>query len=400
MLMRRSRSLTVIGLVVAALGDRAFSAPLSPNSKVAGKHIDPRVATAIEGLEVREERLRELSLTYEFRLSRFEIARVGAGEVVPGQSVFRSSNAASRELEHSRVTWARKGRKMLFDELHLLPRPHLPSRVRFVYDGEKVLTAIYNSADGTEPKVSVSDGESHRMRLVRGASQAGLLCQGKPLPDLIRARARVRCLGYEQVDRDRCLVLELQDSSPNADRARVWIDLAHGFLLRKAQRYDGPRLAVELVATNPREWAPTLFLATRVVTHIYPLVIRGRIEIPPTQHLVTVQSVQIGGLSDSLFEAAPAAGQKGFDLRTGAFFGLMPQRTPDGDVAAAADRGKALLAVRPPPAESKPGPPPEAVRSNDAECGPQCLYIICRNLVQAGGNTPAVKGWDIMGQSR
>jgi hypothetical protein len=298
------------------------------------------------------------------------------------------------EIYRGRFTWACKGRKMLLGQMgeQVRGKPH--PRVQYLYDGEKILTRYYREpSDKREPKEDVSDDKSLLADIWHGAARVGLLYANQPLSQILKTRAHVQRVGYERVGGDRCLVLDIDDPVQNTDqtygRARLWIDLQHGFLLRRVQQYDMQdrrTLASEDLATEPREYAPGLFLATRVRSWSFNVIEGGQVRdhkygtVPTIVRTATVRRVVVGGLPDRLFYSTPSTRGAAFDTRTGARYGSLPRRASDREVAAAADRARALVSAKALPAQLHVGPDPQSMPARDQDCGPQCLYVICRAL--------------------
>jgi hypothetical protein len=276
---------------------------------------DPRVTAVVEGLEAREQRLRETSITYDWRLVHRLTPEGSATSAARTAALQPSGKMQELEIYRGRFTWACKGRMMLLGQMgeQVRGKPH--PRVQYLYDGEKILTRYYREpSDKREPKENVSDDKSLLADIWHGAARVGLLYANQPLSQILKTRAHVQRVGYERVGGDRCLVLDIDDPVQNTDqtygRARLWIDLQHGFLLRRVQQYDMQdrrTLASEDLATEPREYAPGLFLATRVRSWSFNVIEGGQVRdhkygtVPTIVRTATVRRVVVGGLPDRLF---------------------------------------------------------------------------------------------------
>lgn len=356
---------------------------------------DARVTAVIEGLQAREQRLREISITYDFRLVHRLPLEGNRATGASTTALQPPGKMQELEIYRTRYTWACKGRKMLLDQAGEWVRGKPHPRVQYLYDGEKILTRYYREpSDKRQPKEDVSDSNSLVVNIRHGAANVGLLYFNQPVSEMLKMRAHVRRVGYERVGEDRCLMLDIddpvQDTERTYGRARLWIDLQHGFLLRRVQQYDmndRRTLEAEMLATEPREYAPGLFLATRVVYWDLNVIEEGdRVRdhkygtVPTIVSTAAIRRVVVGGLPDRLFRSTPSARTAAFDTRTGARYGSLPRRASDREVAAAADRARALVSAKALPGQLHVGPDPQSMPARDQDCGAQCLYVICQTL--------------------
>jgi hypothetical protein len=312
-----------VALLFPIAPTRSFASPVGGNRDGGTRDTDPRIATAIEGLDVREERLREVSVTYEFHNVWTEDGSLTSS--APGSRQTPAWEARQR-VQRSRITWARKERKMLFDEFVFETGGRPPYRRQQIYDGEKILTILQKPATAVGPTSQVvSNAEGSQVRAVaRGAVLIALRRDLGSFPELIRSAAEVRCLGFESIGGDRCLVLDLRHAEPNRYRTRLWLDVRRGFLARKLRDYRDGELSREILASEAREWSPGLFIASRVVTRIFWRRGEGKPGSVRATQTATLEKAAVGGLPDHPFDATPKPGARAFDMRTGAWMGTSP----------------------------------------------------------------------------
>jgi hypothetical protein len=271
---------------------------------------DPRLVAIRKALEEREQRLSELSVTFDSNTTLLVPTSVWqhpVDGVPPGPA--RGPGVFTR----LRGTWAQKGKKTLLDEETRMLQPPSYFRRRVVSDGETVLSQ-YFAKPGEPPKPPQPETASQVGGSARGASYVGLDYWGRPPSELLNGTAEVRYLGMQPIGGDRCVALELTDRK-YPQHGRIWLDAGHGYLLRREQDYQGPRLVSETIATQPREFAPGLFLSTRLTTLTYmvkpgsPALEDGRPTPATHRHTTVVRQVTLGPPPDRLFEPLPAVGK-------------------------------------------------------------------------------------------
>jgi hypothetical protein len=286
------------------------------------------------------------------------------------------------EVNRTRATWARKGRKLYYDATVWFPGM-AGSRSEYIYDGEKILSRYFRPPphDRNKPSETISSGGPSLNIIKSGSDIIGLTYWEAPLSEVLRKAVSVRKLAYEQVGGDRCLVLELKSPDGQDRRARWWLDVKHGFVLRKSQYSEKGQVLMELLATELRRWPPNVFLATRIVQRItnFRPTIRSNgngTPIKPTfLWTVKLRSVLLGGLSDQMFRAAPTDASA-FDLRSGVRYGLLPRQASERELDDMADTARGWLTAKSCPAWVRMKGHPSA----STECGPQSLYMLCRLL--------------------
>jgi hypothetical protein len=335
---------------------------------------DPRVAAALEGVRARERRLQELTVTYELEVRPVLRNRGHQPKSGVGVPPIPTPPAGKRLL----VTWSRKGSRMVTDERYLrsTTNPKRTLRRRQVYDGKTCLVTEWHQGQAV-PELYVTDGRNVERDMRQKNFEVGLSPRVVPIEDLFREARRVGWVGYERLGHDRCAVLDLHNAVRGTNRTRLWFDLGRGFLLRQAVSYDVHGIASEALATEPREWVPGEFLATRLVYRAYPRLPDAEPQLLHNQWTTTVQRVRVGGLPDELFVTTPPAGQQALDTRTGMLFGQRPRYPSEPELNRLADRARVLLRSPHIVAERVSD---RSLLSNDPDCGPQCLYIICRAL--------------------
>jgi hypothetical protein len=365
---RYSVPLLIEGLLVVAVAAGALSSPPQLNGRLSRDYKrDPRIAAVVDGLQLREERLEELSVTFDY-------------ETRPTADLHSrdGSRASAPFAEKSRATWARKGRKMLYDETYLQAAKHLPARMIFIFDGDKVLATRYEAADQAKPNLTVNDGRRGLSFVSVGAERLALTFRDQAVPNLISKAAHVRWLGSQQIGLDQCVGMEIRSDSPTQDHTRLWIDIGHRFLLRKLQEYRGGNLSLELTADDPHEWAPGLVLCHHAVVRLFaPNKREGTLLVTKT---ATVRGVVVGNLPDRLFDATPKPGQEAMDARTGQPYGQLPRHATERDLESLLGRGATLLTGRRVSDVDTSDATARGLLANDPECGPQCLWIVCRRL--------------------
>lgn len=365
----------LIGLLVAAAPAGVGASQASGTQR--STNVDRRVQAAIEGVTNREQRLREISVTYDYDIVWTEDTRQTG---LQGQS---SQTEPSHGTQKSRITWACKGRKMLFDETFVRIGDHKPFRRRQIYDGEKMLSDRYDDLQKATPSsavVSHADEGTARKTIGRGAQAIGLIVDYEPLAKQLKSAARIRCLGYETVDRNQCLVLDVQAADVFPKRTELWLDVKHGFLLRKARQYLEGKLAAEVIASTPRQWCPAVFLSPKVVKRLFSDGVGANPGSIVAVQTATLRKVAIGSLPDRLFDATPREGTHAYDARTGALFGQLPRRAVEGDLDALLQTAQSLLRGKPEPQRFPSANAAPVVPARGPDCGPQSLYIICRSL--------------------
>jgi hypothetical protein len=140
--------------------------------------------------------------------------------------------------------------------------------------------------------------------LLSSANEIGLAFPGGPVADLLNGKWRVRYLGLKAIGHDRCVGLEVIHREQSGFRAHLWFDPSRGYLLRRAKQYQNGQLWSDLVAFQPREWAPGIFVASHLNQLGY-LDRVGRTNVPTHRWTTTVREVVAGGLPDSLFQPEP-----------------------------------------------------------------------------------------------
>jgi hypothetical protein len=261
--------------------------------------LDPRAAAVLKALEERERRLNEVKITYDFRATHLV-----AWEVPPPDSgSHRPTKQGPGDFVRERVVWARKGEKMMRDVRNRLPGG--PGRERWITDGESVLMQ-YEPGPGqpfSRPTAQPSGPMGHW-----GSSDINIELPGGPLADLLSGKRGVQYLGHQPAGKDDCVVLEVTRPERKGYAARLWFDPGHGYVLRRAKEYNEQgRLQVVRTASGVREWAPGVYLATHLDTLGYHQ--DSRPTVATHRYTTDVQSIQVGGLPDDLFQPVPAGGE-------------------------------------------------------------------------------------------
>jgi hypothetical protein len=267
----------------------ATAAPAGPAA------IDPAAAPILKALAERDRRLSELEVTYDYRATHlvpWELPAFGPGSGKP-------TRQPAGDFINSHITWARKGEKMLRDERSRLPGGL--ERQRWITDGETVL--VQRVSRPGQP-LSAPSAQSSPWELRGSIADLGLSDGFGALPELPNGRWQVRALGSRITGGDQCVGLEVTDPRRPGSPDRLWFDPSHGYVLRREERYQNGKLQIEMTATQPHEWAPGIFLATRLVTIGY-LGPQGQAGAPTHRWTAIVRQVTVGGLPDSLFEPVP-----------------------------------------------------------------------------------------------
>lgn len=259
----------------------------------APRPVDPRAMAILKALEKREQRLGEVKVTYDSHATRlvpWETPRIDSRPPV---------KVPAGIAMDARITWARKGPKMLRDERSRLSRGL--ERQRFITDGD-VLLMQYAQKLGQPLSGPIAQGSADGS-LNGGAIEGGLALPTAPLADLLAGKQEVRYLGRRPVGRNDCEVLEIIDPKHGGSRTRLWLDPARGYLLRRAEEHrNGGRFTVTTVA-QPREWAPGVYLPTRLTKMGYRAE-SGKPATPAGRWITVIRDVKVGDLPDSLFQPA------------------------------------------------------------------------------------------------
>jgi hypothetical protein len=271
---------------------RWYPQPTAPAPPVATgpATVDPRALPVLKALAEREQRLEEVKVVYDYRTTHLAPREVPA----IGSRPSGAKTLGTGDSSYARVTWARKGKKMLRDETtRLLGRLY---RQRTVTDGE---TVLLQDSDRPDRPLRAPTALLDARGQVGGAADLGLTFLVWSFTELGNGPWGVRSLGPRIIDREPCVGLEV--THPEEVRGRLWFDASHGYMLRRAEQYAKGRLWRELVASQPRQWAPGLFLATRVEQLGY-LAPEGGSTAATHRWTTTVREVVVGGLPDALFQ--------------------------------------------------------------------------------------------------
>jgi hypothetical protein len=369
MLTNFSAVLLSIGLLASLI-----TAPASGSSLTQSTHTatDPRIRAVIQSVAAQDAQLRSILVRYDF------------------WSLDLSVPAKKRELFRSTITWARKGRKILYDETDHRSPVQGYKRTRHVYDGEKILSCYYRqdaiSRQSRPAHTMVSDNKSLLADIRLGGNQIGLLYWSQPLSDLLRSRAKIRFLGYRRLGSDQCVVLHIQDPEHKYPDTHLWLDLHHGYILRRAQLFQDNRLQQDMSFSSPQRWAPGVFIATQAIISTFSdpgsLPERYRPTRPRVAHktIARIRRVAVRQLPDSLFDANPRESLDALDGRTGNLFGIEPRRASEQHLRLVLKRAQAILARQKAPSRTTTVHVLRNVLSDDMACGPQSLYVICHLL--------------------
>lgn len=252
--------------------------------------VDPRALPVLKALAEREQRLEEVKVVYDYRTTHLAPREVPA----IGSRPSGAKTLGPGDSSYAQVTWARKGKQMLRDETtRLLGRLY---RQRTVTDGE---TVLLQDSDRPDRPLRAPTALLDARGQVGGAADLGLTFLVWSFTELGNGPWGVRSLGTRIIDREPCVGLEV--THPEEVRGRLWFDASHGYMLRRAEQYAKGRLWRELVASQPRQWAPGLFLATRVEQLGY-LAPEGGSTAATHRWTTTVREVVVGGLPDALFQ--------------------------------------------------------------------------------------------------
>jgi hypothetical protein len=270
----------------AAAPASASAAPAVPQP------VDPQAMSILKALGKCEQRLSEVKVIYDFyatRLMPLEIPRMRS------RPSFKVPAGVSMD---ARITWARKGPKMLRDEQSRLPGGL--ARQRFITDGD-VLLMQYVQKPGEPLSGPIAQGSAEGG--LPGAVEVGLALPTAPLAELLAGKQEVHYLGRRPVGRDECEVLEVINRQHDGSRTRLWLDPARGYLLRRAEERRNERLSSETTTSQPREWAPGVFLPTRLTRIGYQPESR-KPTTPAHRSTTLIRDVLVGDLPDSLFQPA------------------------------------------------------------------------------------------------
>jgi hypothetical protein len=269
------------------------TAPAAPPVATGPATVDPRALPVLKALAEREKRLEEVKVVYDSRATHLVPWEVPAFGSQPSQAKTQGPG----DFGYVRVTWCRKGKKMLRDETSRLPGS--PGRQRTLTDGE---TVLLQDASGPDKPLRAPTALGAGPGLVSGAGELGLTFLVLSFTEFGNGPWQVRSLGTRMIGREPCVGLEI--IHPEGVRGRLWFDASRGYLLRRAEHYRKGRIRSELVASQPHEWAPGLYLATRVEQLGY-LAPEDSSTVATHRWTTTVREVVVGGLPDSLFQPEP-----------------------------------------------------------------------------------------------
>jgi hypothetical protein len=182
------------------------------------------------------------------------------------------------------------------------------------YDGK----TARRRGDGTLDIISPAAAAKANWVLHEYTLYAGLVPPGPitPNPDWIHrllqdpprdpGEQRPQFLGWEVVESDKCAVLGL------AKGVKVWLDPARNYAMRRheVRDVDSGLLAERRVNASFLQpikgvWLPDRCILDRYASHLAPPGIRGR---PLVRHKLTVKTVRVNNVADSLFTLSARPG--------------------------------------------------------------------------------------------
>jgi hypothetical protein len=264
---------------------------------------DPRVTAVLKALAVRDRRLSEIQVTYDYRAEYLLPLITWQGQLYPGQQ-----DQGPGEFIRHRTTWARKGRRSLYDETSLSHDKIPAQRRRVVGDGEMALAQYASPANRPLESPQAESRDSS----LQGTGEIGISHGSAYFADLLKAGGTIRYLGSRVIGGSRCVGLEGTDPRQRGARSQFWFDPAHGYALRQSREAGAEgHLFLTVTASAPREWAPGVFLSTRLNSLGYfwnektRPANEDRAPTPTHRYTAVVRQVKVGGLPDVLFQPVP-----------------------------------------------------------------------------------------------